>query len=96
MKLSSLQKYILKQCYNNTGFKIGKNVIENFYSSKAIKAKSMVGDITKSVERMIVKELVVGFGTKTAKKWYIREVMLTPKGKHLARETFVQQKLPKI
>ena len=96
MRLSSLQKYILRQCYNNTGCKIGKNVIENFYSSRAVKAKSIINDITKSVERMITKELVVGYGTKTAKKWYIKEVKLTPKGKKLVRSIFVQQKLPKI
>lgn len=94
MKLSALQKYILKQCSASTGGRITKNVIENFYSAKAVKAKSIINDITKSVERMIAKELVVGFGTKTAKKWYIKEVRLTQKGKHLVRTIFVQEKLP--
>lgn len=93
MKLSNLQRYILKQCYNNN-FRISKKVIENFYQSKKIKPKSIVSDITKSVERMITKELIVGYGTKTAKKWYIKEVRLTPKGKKLVRGIFVQQKLP--
>ena len=96
MRLSALQKYILKQCFLGNNSKISKKVIENFYSLKTVKAKNIINDITKSVDRMIAKELIVGYGTKTAKKWYIREVMLTPKGKHLARETFVQQKLPKI
>lgn len=96
MKLSALQKYILKQCFASARGRITKKVIENFYSSKTIKAKSIINDITKSIDRMIAKELVVGHGTKTAKKWYIKEVGLAPKGKRLVRTLFIQQKLPKI
>jgi len=94
MRLSALQKYILKQCFLGNNSKISKKVIENFYSLKTVKAKNIINDITKSVDRMIIKELITGYGTKTAKKWYIKEVGLSPKGKRLVRAIFVQQKLP--
>jgi len=97
MKLSQLQKHILRQCINSKGGKISKSVIDKFYSSKKTKPKAegIVSIITKSVERLIHKELIIGFGKKTAHKWFIQEVKLTPKGKKIAKTLFgKQQKLP--
>ncbi|MFA5022449.1 MAG: hypothetical protein WC508_05205 [Patescibacteria group bacterium] len=95
MKLSALQKYILKQCAQAREKAISKTVLENFYSNKSDKPKDIVNIITKSVERLIHKELVIGHGWKTTHKWYITQVKLTPKGKKLAKNFFgVQQKLP--
>ncbi|MFA6410526.1 MAG: hypothetical protein WCW26_03050 [Candidatus Buchananbacteria bacterium] len=97
MKLSALQKYILKQCAQTKEKTISKTVLENFYSNKNQKPsqKDIASIITKSVERLIGKELVIGYGWKTPHKWYITQVKLTPKGKKTVKEFFgVQQRLP--
>jgi len=97
MKLSALQKYILKQCLQTKDKIISKSVLEKFYSNAKSKPspKDVINTITKSVERLIKKELVTGYGAKTSHKWFIRQVRLTPKGVKVARTLFgVQQKLP--
>ena len=97
MKLSSLQKYILKQCVQSKDKVISKSKLEKFYGSKKDKpkVKDMINIVTKSVERLIKKELVIGYGWKTSHKWFIRQVKLTPKGTKIAKRLFgIQQKLP--
>ncbi len=99
MKLSALQKYILKQCFQTKDKIISKSVLEKFYSNVKSKPnpKDVINTITKSVERLIKKELVIGYGWKTPHKWFINKVKLTPKGAKLARRLLgVQQKLPFI
>ena len=93
MNLSTLQKYILKQCAQAKDKTISKSVLENFYRGK--KPAGAINIITKSAERLIKKKLIAGGGWKTARKWFIKQVKLTPKGRKLVRELFgVQQKLP--
>ena len=97
MKLSALQKYILKQCLQSRDKTISKIALENFYSSKSVKPrpKDLINMITKRVERLIKKELIIGYGWKTPHKWFIRQVKLTPRGRKVARDLFgVQQRLP--
>jgi len=97
MKLSALQKYILKQCIQTKDKIISKTKLERFYNGKKNKPKpkDMINIVTKSVERLIKKELVIGYGWKTPHKWFIRQVKLTPKGRKVAKSLFgVQQKLP--
>ena len=95
MKLSVLQKYILKQCIQAKDKIVSKSILERFYSGKKNKPKDTINIITKSVDRLIKKELVTGYGWKTSHKWFIRQVKLTPKGKKIAKSLFgVQQKLP--
>ncbi|MDD2806951.1 MAG: hypothetical protein PHW95_00295 [Patescibacteria group bacterium] len=97
MKLSPLQKYILIQGIGAKDKTISKSVLEKFYSSKAVKpnAKDIISIITKSVERLIKKELIIGYGWKTPQKWYIRQGKLTPKGIKAAKDLLgIQQKLP--
>ncbi|MFA6254906.1 MAG: hypothetical protein WC675_02605 [Patescibacteria group bacterium] len=97
MKLSTLQKYILKQCVQAKDKVISKANLERFYTNSKAKPKpkDLVNTITKSVERLIKKELVIGYGWKTPHKWFIRQVKLTPKGAKIARRLLgVQQKLP--
>lgn len=97
MKISSLQKYILKQCILSKGGGIGKRELERFYSDKKNKPKEIdqVKIITKSIDRLIKKDLIIGTGTKTSHKWYIKEIKLTNQGKKEAKKLFgTQQKLP--
>ena len=98
MKFSNLQRYILKHAYLNQG-KLVKAMILKFYDKHKKKPKhdDMVNIITKSVDRLIKKELLVGHGIKTAKRWFVKEVRMTPKGKKWAKQIFGQQmKLPFI
>jgi hypothetical protein len=104
MKLSGLQKYILKNTLQNNKLRVSRNVFEKFYDNK----KTAVGPersrrakkirtniITKSIERLIDKGLLVGFGEKTQYKLFITQVKLTPHGKKTTQNLFGQQeKLP--
>jgi hypothetical protein len=96
MKLSKLQKYILVN--SNNGRKINRKKFGKFYSGEN-KAKAKVKDVTKiitrSLERLIDKGLMVGLGERTQFKWFIKEIQLTRKGKKLARKLLgEQQTLP--
>ena len=68
MKLSSLQKYILKQCLLARDKIISKSVLERFYNNLSRKPKEVIKIITKSVERLIKKELVIGYGWKNLRR----------------------------
>ena len=70
---------------------------EKFYT--AAKKKPKLADIqniiTKSIERLIDKELLTGYGRRTPHMWFIDEISLTGKGKKTARKCFgEQQTLP--
>lgn len=97
MKLSELQKYILKQAWQAKDKTVTKDILNKFYNGckKKPKPKDLITIITKSVERLIKKELVIGYGWRTPHKWFIRHVKLTPKGRKTTRSLFgIQQKLP--
>ena len=82
MKLSDLQKYILLISYENIG-KTSKRTLFDYYKNKKKKPskEDQLNIITKSIDRLIKKELIAGFGKKTSKKWFIEKIKLTPKGK---------------
>jgi len=95
MKLSDLQKYILKQSWQSKDKTVSKAVLEKFYFDHKVKPKEIINIITKSVERLIKKGLVIGYGWRTPEKWYIRQVKLTSQGKKFAKNLFgIQQELP--
>lgn len=55
----------------------------------------MVSIITKSLESLVDKGLMVGYGVRTREKWYIKEVRLLPDGRRIARKLLgEQQALP--
>ena len=96
MRLSPLQKYILRTCYSRPP-KVNRKGFLKFYDRQKIKPSktSIVNIITKSLESLIDKELMVGFGERTAKKWYIKEVKLTAKGRKISKKLLgEQQSLP--
>ena len=97
MKLSALQKYILKQAGQTKDKTLAKAAIEQFYQGykKRPTPQDILTIITHSVERLIQDGLAIGYGWKTAHKWYIRKIKLTPPGRKLAKGLLgVQQKLP--
>ena len=96
MKLSALQKYILMECLT-ADEKILRGKLLKYYSNK--KNKPKIKDqrdiISKSLNKLIEKGLIVGYGKRTAEKWFFTFIQLTPKGKKKAMEIFKskQQKL---
>ncbi|MBU2542744.1 hypothetical protein KJ785_04250 [Patescibacteria group bacterium] len=97
MRLSPLQKFILLKCYEKGG-RIDRKFFRDFYVKQDLKAKEKYQEsiITKSLESLIDRELMIGFGRRTAHKWFITHVKLTKKGKNRAEEVLQesQEKLP--
>ena len=96
MRLSALQKYILRQCYFEKK-KLNRDKLIKFYNKqKKPKPDDQVNIITKSLERLINKGLLVGYGMRTPEKWFIKEVRLTRKGLKTAKELLGKQQKLKI
>jgi len=97
MRLSALQKYTLTQCYQARQQKLSRRVIDRYYQKQAETdpTDDMQSIITRSVERLIDKELLIGYGRRTAQKWFIDEIKLTARGRRLAKTLLgQQQRLP--
>lgn len=97
MRLSPLQKFILLKCYEKGG-RIDRKIFRDFYANQDLKAKEKYQEsiITKSLESLIDREMMTGFGKRTAHKWFITHVKLAKKGKKRAEEVLreKQKKLP--
>ena len=93
MNLSELQKYILKTTLQNDKARLSRNIFEKFYDNKknSPSTKIRANIITKSIERLIDKGLLTGFGEKTQYKLFITQVKLTTRGKKAAQNLFGQQ-----
>lgn len=90
MKLSALQRFILRECYTSGKSHVLRQVFTNFYHRSTV--KNVAADsITVSLERLIDRGLLIGYGHRTPKKWYIEEVKLTPLGRRIAKQTLGQQ-----
>ncbi len=76
---SSLQQYILKEC--SEGGKTERNIFGHFYGPESkVKRIGQVKIITQSLERLIDRGYLVGYGIRTPKKWFIKEVRITRDG----------------
>ena len=93
MKLSSLQKYILKTTLQNNKPRVSRIIFEQFYDNikKAPVKKIRANIITKSIERLIDKGLLTGFGEKTQHKLFIQQIKLTSVGKKNAQALLGKQ-----
>lgn len=93
MRLSHLQKYILLECLNSKTGRIWRSRLNKFYErqEKKPKIQMMTKIITQSMERLIDKELMIGFGERTPHKWFIKEIKLTAKGKREAKKLLGEQ-----
>ena len=94
MRLSALQKFILTECYGRKG-RVRKKTLLGFYEKQKEKPnkKDQADTITKSVESLIDKGLLVGYGVRTPEKWYIEEIRLMSKGRKVARKLLGEQQL---
>lgn len=96
MRLSELQKYILLECYNKKGFKLQRQTLVKFYNNQG-KAKHELQTkvITGSIENLIDKGFLIGYGIRTQQKWFIKTINLTQLGvKQAGKILTKQQKLP--
>ena len=99
MRLSELQKYILLLCFDSSSSRFSRTGLDRFYdkinSGNKPDKNLQTKIITRSIERLIDKELIVGFGERTKYKWFIKEIKLTPKGRQEAKKLLDKQmKLP--
>ncbi|MDP2789656.1 MAG: hypothetical protein Q8O51_00850 [bacterium] len=106
--LSPLQKFLLKECLDSAVTK--RSALKKFYVKQSNPPKAedpprlrsakrreagQQNAITKSLERLVDRGYMVGFGRRTPKKWYIEGVRLTPVGRRVARNLLgKQQQIP--
>ncbi len=93
MRLSNLQRFILRTALTRKQARVSRSLFLQFYQKqkKAPTLDKQVKIITQSLERLIDRGLVVGFGYKTKEKYFIKEVKLTAAGKRIARELLGRQ-----
>jgi hypothetical protein len=88
-----LQQYILLQALLKPAQKTGREVFLNFYKKQARppKAELRAKIISRSLEGLIDKEMLVGYGMRTPHKWFIKDVRLTAKGRAAAQSLLGEQ-----
>jgi len=95
--LSKLQQSILEECVEQKG-QCARKDIDRIAGSLASKAKheNIKNVVTQSIERLIDRGMVIGFGTKTQHKLFITKIRMTARGKRLIGEVQAsrQQKIP--
>lgn len=93
MRLSALQRYILLECFNAKNSRIFRNSLVGFYAKakNPPKRKFAVKIITKSIERLIRRDLAVGFGEITSEKQFIKEIKITARGRAAAKKLLGEQ-----
>jgi hypothetical protein len=95
MRLSPLQKHILRACFITPPRAVSRGGFAKFYDKQKTRPKDVVDIITRSLESLIDKGFMVGYGVRTPQKWYIKEVKLMPAGRKVARKLLgEQQALP--
>lgn len=96
MRLSGLQKFILLNVLSSRE-RYTRRQLLHYYNKHKHKPKKedQQGIITRSLERLIEKGLLIGYGRRTPQKWFINEVRLTTVGRREAKKLLgEQQSLP--
>ena len=80
------------------GGRLDRKIFRTFYETQNLKSKQKYQEhiITQSLERLIDRGFITGFGRRTPQKWFITQVSLTVKGKKAVQEIYCrrQKKLP--
>jgi len=97
MTLSKLQQFILEECFDRRA-QCSRSIIDKNYEFSKSKAQkeNFKKIITQSIERLIDRGLLVGYGMRTQEKFFITKIRLTLSGKRIANEfrKSKQKKLP--
>ncbi len=91
MKLSGLQRFALIECYNRRTTRVPRNTVHNFYRNMPKQPGHVQDVVTKSLEALIDRGFLIGYGRRTPKKWFIDGIKLTPKGRKIARVLLGEQ-----
>ena len=97
MIFSSLQRYILREAYMSRQKQFSRRGMVKFYQyhKPAPSSKDQQNIITKSIERLIDKGFLIGYGRRTPQKWFIESIALTSLGRRAGRKFMgEQQALP--
>jgi len=96
MPLSKLQHYILEECVVRGG-SISRRILDSNYPASRSRARgeNFKKIITQSIERLIDRGLLVGYGMKTKEKLFIDRVRLTPSGRQRL-EIIRRRKQPRL
>ena len=92
-RLSSLQKYLLKKCLEEKG-ETPREKFKNYFENKKIKNQEKV--LTQSLEALIKRDLLRGFGRRTPEKWFLIKVSLTSLGRLTAKKLVKKKQLELI
>jgi hypothetical protein len=79
-------------CYNSKVATVDRRQFLVFYKGKKTPKESLrVKIISGSIESLIDKELMTGYGVRTPHKWFIKKVGLTSKGKSEVKRLMGEQ-----
>lgn len=83
--LSTLQQFILEACMEEGGAVSLNSVRKSRPQSTSKAHKEHFGRIiTQSIDRLIARGLLTGYGVKTREKFFITRITLTPLGRRAA------------
>lgn len=84
MALSELQRYILRMAYRYPRVRVPRQALTEFRRrGKTVRHPAEV--LSHSIERLIDRGLVIGFGHRTQDKWFVESIRLTAAGRRQAR-----------
>ena len=83
---------------SNSPFAKGGEIKKSLSNSPFVKGREPKRDdqiniITKSLERLIDRGYLVGYGTRTPKKWFVKEIKLTMMGRRAAKRLMGEQQI---
>jgi len=92
--LSKLQQTILEECMARGG-SFSRREVGRIVSGAASKAKkeNLTSVVTQSIERLIDRGFLVGYGTKTQEKLFISRIRITPAGRREVYKFRVQRQI---
>lgn len=90
-RLSGLQRFALIESYTRRSTRLPRQAVHAFYRSMPKQPEHIPEVVTKSLESLIDRGLLIGYGRRTPEKWFIDEIRLTSKGRRLARQLLGQQ-----
>lgn len=91
MRLSGLQRFALIECYTRRSTRLIRKVVHGYYRSMPKQPGHVQDVVTKSLESLIDRGLLIGYGRRTPKRWFIDEIRLTPRGRKIARTLLGEQ-----
>jgi hypothetical protein len=84
MILSELQRYVLRTAYRYPRVRVPRQAFaDGPRRSRPVRHSAEI--LSRSLERLIDRGLLIGFGHRTSDKWFIESVRLTTLGRRHAR-----------